>query len=211
MAKLTSTVTPQGIVGVCPFLDVASDALPNDGCVAVLHGCATRQRRNGAAVGGRRRGREWCSRPARSMSTTRRSPCDRPRGRSSICRCPRRGNRACVKAFATGDAGARDGWARRRGLYSVDLSSRSPSCSGTKHAGCPTTSSLADATVGSASRQAESLNLAAAAPVCLFEWARRRRSGTVALDDRSRGRPRYRSPLTAMKGSATRWRSGGRS
>ena len=37
MAKLTSTVTPQGIVGVSPFIDVASDALPNDGCIAILH------------------------------------------------------------------------------------------------------------------------------------------------------------------------------
>ena len=37
MAKLTSTVTPQGIVGVSPFVDVGSDALPVDGCVAILH------------------------------------------------------------------------------------------------------------------------------------------------------------------------------
>ena len=37
MGKLTSTVTPQGIVGVSPFLDVGIDALPVDGCVAILH------------------------------------------------------------------------------------------------------------------------------------------------------------------------------
>ena len=37
MARLTSTVTPQGLVGVAPFLDVELEALPDTGCVAVLH------------------------------------------------------------------------------------------------------------------------------------------------------------------------------
>ncbi|MBA3690055.1 MAG: RNA methyltransferase, partial [Actinobacteria bacterium] len=37
MGKLTSTVTPQGLVGVVPHVDVGLDALPADGCVAVLH------------------------------------------------------------------------------------------------------------------------------------------------------------------------------
>ena len=37
MGKLTSTVTPQGIVGVSPFLDVAVDTLSVDGCIAILH------------------------------------------------------------------------------------------------------------------------------------------------------------------------------
>jgi TrmH family RNA methyltransferase len=37
MERLTSTVTPQGAVGIAPFVDVAIDALDAPGCVAVLH------------------------------------------------------------------------------------------------------------------------------------------------------------------------------
>src|SRR3989442_2770800 len=37
MAKLTSTVTPQGLVGIAPFVDTGLEALdPASGCVAVL-------------------------------------------------------------------------------------------------------------------------------------------------------------------------------
>ena len=34
MGKLTSTVTPQGLVGVVPHVDVGLEALPSTGCVA---------------------------------------------------------------------------------------------------------------------------------------------------------------------------------
>ena len=37
MSKLTSTVTPQGFVGVAPFVDIDQEDLPDDGCIAVLH------------------------------------------------------------------------------------------------------------------------------------------------------------------------------
>ena len=37
MAKLTSTVTPQGVVGTAAFLDVGLDELPEDGCLTLLH------------------------------------------------------------------------------------------------------------------------------------------------------------------------------
>ena len=37
MERLTSTVTPQGIVGIAPFVDVPLERLPGPGCVAVLH------------------------------------------------------------------------------------------------------------------------------------------------------------------------------
>jgi tRNA(Leu) C34 or U34 (ribose-2'-O)-methylase TrmL len=48
---------------------------------------------------------------------------------------------------------------------------------------------------------AESLNLAAAATVCLFEWARRRRQDTESLDVIIAAAAHdIRSPLTAMKG-----------
>ena len=37
MERLTSTVTPQGVVGIAPFVDVGVDALTSPGAVAVLH------------------------------------------------------------------------------------------------------------------------------------------------------------------------------
>ena len=49
--------------------------------------------------------------------------------------------------------------------------------------------------------KAESLNLAAAASVCLFEWARRQRGGSVSLETIVAAAAHdIRSPLTAMKG-----------
>ena len=61
---------------------------------------------------------------------------------------------------------------------------------------------MADARVRVPHRgKAESLNLAAAATVCLFEWARRRHSGAVALETIVAAAAHdIRSPLTAMKG-----------
>jgi len=37
MHHLTSTVTPQGLVAVAPFVDVALDALDPPRCIALLH------------------------------------------------------------------------------------------------------------------------------------------------------------------------------
>src|SRR2546428_7945239 len=37
IAKITSTVTPQELVGIAGFVDVDLDGLPAEGCVAVLH------------------------------------------------------------------------------------------------------------------------------------------------------------------------------
>ena len=118
MAKLTSTVTPQGIVGVSPFLDVAVGGAA--GTTDASRSCtkcaipATPERccdRPTPPEPG-----ESCSRPARSTSTTRR-PCDRPRGRSSICRSSATRDTAAVLQGAR-DKGMRvlamDG-ARRRG------------------------------------------------------------------------------------------------
>ena len=82
---------------------------------------------------------------------------------------------------------------------------RSPSCSATRPTGCPTeVVGRADAVVRVPhAGRAESLNLAAAATVCLFEWARRRRRTPGARPSRrSSPPPRTTSarPLTAMKG-----------
>ena len=37
VTRLTSTVTPQGVVGVAPFVDVGLDGLGGGGCVSILH------------------------------------------------------------------------------------------------------------------------------------------------------------------------------
>jgi RNA methyltransferase, TrmH family len=37
MERLTSTVTPQGVVGIAPFVDVPLEALGPPGAVALLH------------------------------------------------------------------------------------------------------------------------------------------------------------------------------
>ena len=37
LRRLTATITPQGVLGVAPFVDVDLGSLPVDGCIAVLH------------------------------------------------------------------------------------------------------------------------------------------------------------------------------
>src|SRR6266511_2511364 len=76
----------------------------------------------------------------------------------------------------------------------------------------PEVGRLADATVRvPIEGGAESLNLAAAATVCLFEWSRQRREGRRAVLETVIAAAAHdiRSPLTAMKGFghalATRW------
>jgi K+-sensing histidine kinase KdpD len=88
-------------------------------------------------------------------------------------------------------------------LYSVDLSVPVAFVFGNEAHGLPAdVLSMADATVRVPHQgKAESLNLAAAATVCLFEWARRRLSSTVALETIVAAAAHdIRSPLTAMKG-----------
>ena len=88
-------------------------------------------------------------------------------------------------------------------LYAVDLSGPIAFVFGNEAHGLPPeVIASADATVRVPHRgKAESLNLAAAATVCLFEWARRRHSGTAALETIVAAAAHdIRSPLTAMKG-----------
>ena len=98
-------------------------------------------------------------------------------------------------------------------LYELDLTLPTTFLFGNEAWGLPPeVASLADATVRVPIRgRAESLNLAAAATVCLFEWARQLRQGRrVALESVIASAAHdIRSPLTAMKGFgyalATRW------
>jgi signal transduction histidine kinase len=98
-------------------------------------------------------------------------------------------------------------------LYEVDLSDPVAFVFGNEAWGLPDdVAKLADATVRvPISGGAESLNLAAAATVCLFEWGRQRREGRRAVLETIIAAAAHdiRSPLTAMKGFghalATRW------
>jgi signal transduction histidine kinase len=98
-------------------------------------------------------------------------------------------------------------------LYELDLSNPITFLFGNEAWGLPKEiAKLADATVRVPIRgRAESLNLAAAATVCLFEWARQGREGRrTALEAVIASAAHdIRSPLTAMKGFgyalASRW------
>jgi TrmH family RNA methyltransferase len=205
MAKLTSTVTPQGCVGVSPFLDVGSDALPGIGCIAVLHevrdpGNAGTVLRSADAAGAGGVVFTTSSVDAYNPKTVRSSA-------GSIFHLP------IVRGETTADVlqGSRDRGMRilamdghgDEDLYAVDLSEPTAFVFGNEAHGLPAdVLAMADVRVRVPHQgKAESLNLAAAATVCLFEWARRRRSGTVALETIVAAAAHdIRSPLTALKG-----------
>jgi K+-sensing histidine kinase KdpD len=98
-------------------------------------------------------------------------------------------------------------------LYEQDLSDPVAFVFGNEAWGLPKeVASLADDVVRvPIAGRAESLNLAAAATVCLFEWGRQRREGRRAVLETIIAAAAHdiRSPLTAMKGIghalATRW------
>lgn len=205
MAKLTSTVTPQGIVGVSPFLDVASDVLPDTGCIAVLHevrdpGNAGTVLRSADAAGAEGVVFTTSSVDAYNPKTVRSSA-------GSIYHLPisrGEGTAAVLQGFR--DRGMRilamDGHGEED-LYAADLSGPTAFVFGNEAYGLPAdVLATADVTVRVPHQgKAESLNLAAAATVCLFEWGRRRRSGTAALETIVAAAAHdIRSPLTAMKG-----------
>jgi RNA methyltransferase, TrmH family len=205
MAKLTSTVTPPGIVGVSPFLHVASDALSNAGCVAVLHevrdpGNAGTVLRSADAAGAGGVVFTASSVDAYNPKTVRSSA-------GSIYHLPIvRGEETAAVLQGSRDRGMRvlamDGHGDED-LYAVDMSGPIAFVFGNEAHGLPAdVLAMADETVRVPHRgKAESLNLAAAATVCLFELARRRRSGTAALETIVAAAAHdIRSPLTAMKG-----------
>lgn len=204
-AKLTSTVTPQGIVGVAPFVDVGIEALPNAGCVVVLHevrdpGNAGTVLRSADATGAAGVVFTSSSVDAYNPKTVRASA-------GSLFHLPVvRGVEAPAAIRDLRDRGftvmamAADG---DDDLYGTDLSGPIAFVFGNEAHG------LSGEVVASADRTvrvphagaAESLNLAAAATVCLFEWARRRRGANETLETLIAAVAHdIRSPLTAMKG-----------
>jgi len=205
MAKLTSTVTPQGIVGVASFVDVDLGALGSEGCLAVLHevrdpGNAGTVLRSADASGASGVVFTTSSVDLYNAKTVRSSA-------GSVFHLP------VARGVSTADAVEH---LRGRGfrilamdangsgeLYAADLSGPVAFVFGNEAHGLPTeVVEISDQTVRvPQAGKAESLNLAAAATVCLFEWARRSRGTAVPLETIVAAAAHdIRSPLTAMKG-----------
>jgi TrmH family RNA methyltransferase len=205
MERLTSTVTPQGVVGIAPFVDVGIDDLAPPGAVAVLHevrdpGNAGTILRSADAAGAAGVVFGGSSVDAYNPKAVRASA-------GSIFHVP------VVRAVGTEDA---LGSLRAKGfavvamdmygeedLFEAELPRSAAFVFGNEAHGLP--AEILQAAdhrdrVPQAGR-AESLNLAAAATVCLFEWVRRGRSAAETLAVLvGAGAHDIRSPLTAMKG-----------
>jgi TrmH family RNA methyltransferase len=214
MERLTSTVTPQGVVGVAPFVDRSIDGLAGPGVVTVLDevrdpGNAGTILRSADAAGALGVVFAGSSVDPYNPKAVRASA-------GSIFHVP------IVRGLATGDA---VGSLRDRGfsivamdmhgdeeLFEADLPRSTAFVFGKEAQG------LSASTLEAADRRvrvphvgrAESLNLAAAATVSLFEWVRRGRAPSAALEGLVAAAAHdVRSPLTAMKGFgyalARRW------
>jgi TrmH family RNA methyltransferase len=207
MGKLTSTVTPQGLLGVAGFLDVSVAELPaTPGCVAILH--AVRDPGNAGTVlrSADASGADGVVFTSTSVDVYNPKTVRATAG--SLFHLP------VVRGVETEEAVA---LLRERGcrvlamdangdddLYQADLSGPTAFLFGNEAWGLPPeVSHLADVSVRvPIAGRAESLNLAAAASVCLFERARQRREGARAALETVIASAAHdiRSPLTAMKG-----------
>ncbi|MGH2641319.1 MAG: TrmH family RNA methyltransferase [Actinomycetota bacterium] len=205
MERLTSTVTPQGVVGVAPFVDVTLEALSPTGAVALLHevrdpGNAGTILRSADAAGAAGVVFAGSSVDAYNPKSVRASA-------GSIFHVP------VVRDVSTEDALAT---LRERGfaivamdmhgdedLFDAELPPSPAFVFGNEAHGLPAEileTAERRVRVPQAGR-AESLNLAAAATVCLFEWVRRSRATTGTLEALVAAAAHdIRSPLTAMKG-----------
>lgn len=179
MERLAGTVTPQGLVGIAAYRDVALDALrPDPACVVVLH-----EVRDPGNAGTILRSADAAGADAVVFAGSTVDPYNAKVVRASagsIFHLP------VVRSAATADAVAA---LRERGctvlamagdgaddLYVTPLDGPIALVFGNEAQGLDAaTRDLADAVVRiPIPGRAESLNLAAAATVCLFEWARRR-------------------------------------
>jgi RNA methyltransferase, TrmH family len=206
MGKLTSTVTPQGVVGIAPFVDVELDSLPEVGCVAVLH-----EVRDPGNAGTVIRSADAAGAGGVVFTDSSVDPYNPKTVRASA------GSLFHVPFVRGAETGATVSELRRRGfrvlamtadggedLYRTDLAGSPVALVfGNEARGLSEeVRAMADATVRvPIAGKAESLNLAAAATVCLFEWARQRARAGEALETIiSAAAHDIRSPLTAMKG-----------
>jgi RNA methyltransferase, TrmH family len=205
MERLTSTVTPQGVVGIAPFVDVGVGALTSPGAVAVLHevrdpGNAGTILRSADAAGATGVVFAGSSVDAYNPKGVRASagsifhvPIVRDIGTQDALSSLRAKGFAVIGMDMHGD----------EDLFEAELPRSSAFVFGNEVHGLPSE------ILGAADRRvrvphagrAESLNLAAAATVCLFEWVRRGRTSAETLEDLVAAAAHdIRSPLTAMKG-----------
>jgi RNA methyltransferase, TrmH family len=214
MERLTSTVTPQGVVGVAPFVDLSMQELAGPGVVTLLD-----EVRDPGNAGTILRSADAAGALGVVFAGSSVDPYNPKAVRSSagsIFHVP------IVRGPATGEA---LGSLRDRGfsivamdmhgdedLFEAELPSSTAFVFGNEAHG------LSESALAAADRRvrvphvgrAESLNLAAAATVCLFEWVRRGRAPGAALEGLVAAAAHdVRSPLTAMKGFgyalARRW------
>jgi TrmH family RNA methyltransferase len=214
--RLTSTVTPQALVGIAPFVDLelASIGEP-ERCVAVLH--AVRDPGNAGTVVRSADAAGAGSVVFTSGSVDVYNPKTVRATAGSLFHLPIiRGVETDAAIALLRDRGMRVLAMDASGdtdLYELDLTDPVAFVFGNEAWGLPMEIvGLADATVRvPIAGRAESLNLAAAATICLFEWARHLREGRRAVLETIVAAAAHdiRSPLTAMKGFghalATRW------
>lgn len=205
MERLTSTVSPQGMVGVAPFVDVPIDALAGPGPVAVLHevrdpgnaGTILRSADAAGAVGVVFAGSSVDAYNAKAVRASAGSifhvPVVRGVGTEEALGSLRTKGFAVIAMDMYGDVD----------LFEAELPRSSVFVLGNEAHGLPPeilTTADHRVRVPHAGK-AESLNLAAAATVCLFEWARRGRTSAETLEELVAAAAHdIRSPLTAMKG-----------
>jgi TrmH family RNA methyltransferase len=205
MRRLTSTVTPQGVLGVAPFVDRDLASVPPDGCVAILHqvrdpGNAGTVLRSADAAGSAGVVFTTSSVDLYNPKTVRSSAGSLfhlPVVRGVETEVAIHHARASGRRILAMDANGTES------LYATDLAGPVAFVFGNEAHGLPQdVVTLADATVRVPHRgSAESLNLAAAASVCLFEHARRQIGRGVDLEALITAAAHdIRSPLTAMKG-----------
>jgi RNA methyltransferase, TrmH family len=217
MAHLTSAVTPQGIVAVARFVDVAIDGLPGDvGVVPIL--CAVRDPGNAGAI---LRSADASGASGIVFSTSSVDVYNSKTVRASagsLFHLPVvRGASPADAVGALRERGAQVLAAEASGertLYEVDLTRPTAVLFGNEAWGLDAEArALADERVRVPIHgDAESLNLAAAAALILFEAARRRDRPAPDLASLvSAFAHDLRLPLTAVKGFAStlvdRWES----
>lgn len=196
MGRLTSTVTPQGLVAITSFLDVDLDELAADACLAIV--CAGRDPGNAGSVirSADAAGAGGVVFTADSVDvynpktvrSTAGSLFHLPIVRGvevaeAVASLQARG----VRVLATVAGGARGH--DEDDLSTADLSGPVAFLFGNEAWGlAPEVAAMADGRVRiPIAGQAESLNLAAAAAVCLFEWARRRQLTSAAASGEASG------------------------
>ena len=204
LSRLTATVTPQGLVGVAPFLDVALDGVP-DGCVALLHdvrdpgnaGTIVRSADAAGASGVVFAGSSVDPYNAKTVRAAAGSLFHLPVVRGAPTPDAIEHLRARGHRILAMDAHGSES------LYVTDVSGPVAFVFGNEAHGLPQELvALADATVRVPhAGRAESLNLAAAATVCLFDRGRRAAGKGASLEGLITAAAHdIRSPLTAMKG-----------